>query len=60
MGARLYQVMDGMDPVLRQAVVADFDRLHGAGAMHHLLSRNPFRMLGRYLNYIFHKIQRKR
>ena len=60
MGARLSRVMDGMDPQLREAVVSDFDRLHGTGATERLLSRNPLRMLWRYLRYVKKKILGKR
>ena len=52
MGAQLYKVVEGMEPALRKALVADFDRLYGAGFMDHLLNRNPFRMLGRYLKHV--------
>ena len=60
MGAELSRVVERMDPLLRQAVVSDYERLHGEGSLRILLSRNPLRMLWRYLRYVKKKILGKR
>ena len=60
MGAELSRGVERMDPLLRQAVVSDYERLHGEGALRVLLSRNPLRMLWRYLRYVKKKILGKR
>ena len=55
LGPAVARALSGADPAMRDAVVADIDRLYGETYRRRFLSAGPVRSCARYLRYLFRK-----
>ncbi len=58
LGGQVERLLDQAPEPLRQALRVDTDRLLGEGYLQGFLTRNPFRLTGRYLKYLKAKLKK--
>ena len=57
LGPSVRKVLAKADPAMRDAIVADMDRLYGKEYRHKFLSAGRFQAIGRYLRYLIGKVK---
>ena len=57
LGPSVRKVLGKADPAMKDAIVADMDRLYGKEYRHKFLSASRFQAVGRYLRYLVGKVR---
>lgn len=56
LGKQIRNIMESLNPQLRQAIAENCDRFEGEGYTSRLMTSSPLKIIFRYLSYLLHKI----